>query len=112
MFLNCTGLIKGPSILPSESVGAFSYANMFSGCTSLVEAPIIMLYPYSTPLNYDVYLKSMFSGCSSLNELKMPNQYTYQFLYYASALEIPETDHGVAVECKNGTVIMIKEELL
>lgn len=56
----------GPKLLSAKNLKIYGsseagYKNMFSGCTSLVDAPVIM----STTVEKNLY-QSMFSGCTSL----------------------------------------------
>ena len=61
MFMNCTSLKKGPSILPATTLVGNCYNSMFQGCTSLTEAPELP----ATTLAYWCY-NGMFRGCTSL----------------------------------------------
>ena len=63
MFQNCTDLVRGPQILPATTLANGCYSEMFSGCTSLTNAPILPAEELS-PNCYD----RMFKGCTSLTE--------------------------------------------
>lgn len=60
MFTGCTSLINAPE-LPAKSLMRFCYGFMFNSCTSLVNAPEL---PATTLAESCCY--SMFSGCTSL----------------------------------------------
>ena len=66
MFFSSTGLTKGPSILPATKLAGNCYYEMFSGCSNLVEAPILP----ATTLATGCY-SYIFSNCSSLNSITM-----------------------------------------
>ena len=60
MFSGCTSLVKAP-VLPATNLDSRCYENMFRGCTSLKEAPALP----ATTLEWYCY-RFMFSGCTSL----------------------------------------------
>ena len=64
MFSGCTSLTEAPD-LPAESLANYCYYQMFSGCTSLTKAPDL-------PAEFLVSncYSGMFNGCSSLNYIK------------------------------------------
>ena len=62
MFSNCSSLVEAPQ-LPATTLASGCYRFMFGGCTSLVEAPQLP----ATTLAYECY-RDMFSNCSSLVE--------------------------------------------
>ncbi len=62
MFSGCTSLTEAPA-LPAMSLAPYCYSYMFNGCTSLTEAPTLpamSLAPYC--------YECMFYGCASLTE--------------------------------------------
>ena len=61
MFQGCTSLIEGPKILPAETLTTSCYNNMFYGCTSLTTTPELP----ATTLADSCY-SQMFYGCTSL----------------------------------------------
>ncbi len=65
MFDSCTGLLRGPKILPATSLGDFCYRNMFYGCSNLISAPLL------PSLTAKKAYQRMFYGCSSLTEIRM-----------------------------------------
>lgn len=65
MFEKCKTLVYPPSILPSLVLSESCYLSMFSGCTSLEEAPVLP----AKSLVYQCYM-NMFSGCSSIRYIK------------------------------------------
>lgn len=67
LFLNCSTLRIGPSILPETHSYANCYGGMFNGCSSLIKAPEIML----TENTSNGCLAAMFYGCTSLTEVKV-----------------------------------------
>ena len=66
MFDSCTGLKRGPAILPATSIADYCYRNMFKGCESLEVAPLLP----ATNINGNCY-QMMFWGCTSLKEIRM-----------------------------------------
>ena len=60
MFSGCTSLIQAPT-LPATTLTNYCYSNMFQGCTSLTKAPAL---PATTLANY--CYSNMFNGCTSL----------------------------------------------
>ena len=62
MFSGCTSLTQAPA-LPATTLANGCYYNMFSGCTSLTQAPALP----ATTLASDCY-NSMFNGCTSLTQ--------------------------------------------
>jgi hypothetical protein len=65
MFNGCINLVSGPEILPANTLFDRCYKGMFSGCSSLINAPELP----ATALTEDCY-RNMFSNCSSLNYIK------------------------------------------
>ena len=63
MFSGCTSLTQAP-ILPATLVSAGCYTSMFSGCTSLTQAPELPAETLTGDYNYN----SMFSGCTALTQ--------------------------------------------
>ena len=62
LFYNCTGLTSAENMsLPATTVTHACYANMFYGCTSLINAPSL---PATTLATYCYY--GMFASCTSL----------------------------------------------
>ena len=64
MFSGCTSLTQAPE-LPATELDSECYYNMFNGCTSLIQAPTLP----ATTLANDCYI-NMFFGCTSLNYIK------------------------------------------
>ena len=62
MFSGCTSLTQAPA-LPATTLPRGCYSNMFKGCTNLTQAPAL---PATTLANYCYY--NMFSGCTSLTQ--------------------------------------------
>ena len=60
MFSGCTALTAAPA-LPAETLDSYCYSNMFKGCTSLTTAPELP----ATTVPGCCY-QSMFEGCTSL----------------------------------------------
>ena len=60
MFSGCTSLVTAP-VLPATTLASSCYAYMFYGCTSLATAPVLP----ATTLTNSCY-RSMFNGCTSL----------------------------------------------
>lgn len=68
MFAYCTSLVNGPSKLPSENIGNYSYGGMFLGCTKLENAPVISLTSLlSSQVDYASFMFSDAQLLSSLN---------------------------------------------
>jgi len=63
MFSGCSSLTEAPS-LPATTLGKYCYRNMFYGCSSLTEAPSLPSYNLA-----EGCYSYMFSGCSSLTEI-------------------------------------------
>ena len=61
LFMGCKMLTKVPKTLPATTLGRLCYANMFLGCESLTEAPIL---PATTMK--ELCYSGMFNGCTSL----------------------------------------------
>ena len=80
MFMGCTSLVNAP-VLPATELANNCYEGMFNGCTSLVTAPVLP----ATELDNNCY-KNMFRGCSKLNYVKAmfttkpSSTYTYYWL--------------------------------
>jgi hypothetical protein len=67
LFVGCTGILSvDKNFLPATTLSNSCYEDMFSGCTSLVNAPEL---PASTLTQY--CYSSMFEGCTKLNYIKM-----------------------------------------
>ena len=66
MFYGCKITSVPEDFLPSKSVFTDCYLGMFSECTELTKAPVLL----ATTLAQDCY-KDMFYGCSKLNYIKM-----------------------------------------
>ena len=62
MFSGCTSLIQAPT-LPATTLESGCYYYMFQGCTSLIQTPAL---PATTLANNCYY--SMFQGCTSLTQ--------------------------------------------
>ena len=62
MFSGCTSLTQAP-VLPATTLADYCYFNMFSGCTSLTQAPALP----ATTLAVGCY-QYMFRGCTSLTQ--------------------------------------------
>ena len=60
LFSGCTSLIQAP-VLPSTTLADYCYSYLFEGCTSLIQAPVLP----ATMLAKGCYV-SMFNGCTSL----------------------------------------------
>lgn len=92
MFSGCTSLENAP-VLPSMELANGCYAGMFRGCTSLEESPIL----HSGELRTDCY-KEMFSGCTSLKKVTM--------LYYiGSAMPAQATASWLSGVSQTGTFV-------
>ena len=65
MFSGCSSLTQAPSILPATTLAIDCYNCMFKDCSSLTKAPEL---PATTLVNY--CYNYMFSGCSKLNYIK------------------------------------------
>ena len=81
MFSGCTSLVTAPSSLPATTLATGCYGAMFSGCTSLVTAPSLP----ATTLATSCYM-NMFDACSSLQNAPVltaatlvPGCYSYMF---------------------------------
>lgn len=68
LFKNCTALVEAPQI-PYTSTGAYSYENMFSGCTKLKWATKYLLADVVNSYAY----KKMFNSCSLIKLPECPN---------------------------------------
>ena len=80
LFSGCTSLTQAPE-LPATTLANYCYYEMFSGCTSLTQAPEL---PATTLSNY-CYCE-MFSGCTSLTQApELPattlRPYCYQSMF-------------------------------
>ena len=62
MFQGCTSLTQAP-VLPATTLANRCYSYMFQGCTSLTQAPVL---PATTMKEY--CYSSMFQGCTSLTQ--------------------------------------------
>ena len=90
MFTGCTSLAEAPA-LPATTLSDHCYEYMFTGCTSLAEAPAL---PATTLASYCYH--SMFYNCTSLAEAPaLPATtlagmcYYYMFYYCTSLAEAP-----------------------
>jgi uncharacterized protein YjdB/uracil-DNA glycosylase len=91
MFSGCTSLIEAPE-LPATTLANGCYRSMFDGCTSLIEAPELP----ATTLANECY-RSMFGNCTNLEETpELPattlanDCYYYMFGGCRSLTEAPE----------------------
>ena len=80
MFSGCSSLEEAPE-LPATSLSHYCYQYMFSGCSSLKKAPVL---PATTAQQYCYYY--MFQNCSSLEEApELPATYLatncYQYMF-------------------------------
>lgn len=67
LFKGCNTIVSvDKGFLPATTLSDSCYKNMFYGCTSLVEAPVLP----ATILTYSCYFQ-MFHGCTKLNYIKM-----------------------------------------
>ena len=89
MFSGCTSLVNAPE-LPATALASRCYESMFSGCTSLVNAPELP----ATALASRCY-ESMFSGCTSLTSAPellatalVGDCYAYMFSGCANIIEL------------------------
>ena len=64
MFSGCTSLTQAPA-LPTTTLSNYCYSSMFGGCTSLAQAPTLP----ATVLTQNCYYH-MFYNCSALNSIK------------------------------------------
>ena len=90
MFSGCTSLTQAPA-LPATTLADGCYRTMFSGCTSLTQAPAL---PATTLADY--CYAYMFSGCTSLTQAPaLPattlasNCYYYMFFVCTSLTQAP-----------------------
>ena len=51
----------------------------------------------------------MFTDCSGVLYLSIPNKTVDDVLRFASEFSFPETDHGVAITCSDGVIIISKQ---
>ena len=91
MFSGCTSLTQAPS-LPATTLAERCYDTMFYGCTSLTQAPELP----ATTLEKQCY-QSMFNGCTSLTQAPaLPAMtladwcYYYMFQGCTSLTQVPE----------------------
>ncbi len=63
MFMECSNLKKGPSVLPATELAATCYTGMFQRCEKLEDAPMLP----ATEMKYSSY-SHMFNGCKSLKK--------------------------------------------
>ena len=91
MFSGCSSLIQAPE-LPATTLSANCYKNMFSGCSSLIQAPELP----ATTLADNCY-EYMFYKCSSLIQApELPattlaaNCYAFMFYECPSLIQAPE----------------------
>ncbi len=66
MFDSCTGLVRGPQILPATTLAGTCYRNMFYNCSNLENAPVLA----ATTLAAGCYQR-MFYGCAKINYIRM-----------------------------------------
>ena len=66
MFSGCSSLTQAPA-LPATTLATYCYYNMFGGCTSLIQAPAL---PATTLA--DVCYEDMFYSCDKVTELHYP----------------------------------------
>ena len=94
MFSGCTSLTQAPA-LPATTLTNYCYEDMFQGCTSLTQAPALP----ATTLANNCY-QNMFDGCSSLTiapELPATTlaDYCYDNMFYdcsfTTAPQLPAT---------------------
>ena len=78
MFSGCTSLTQAPD-LPATTLASNCYRSMFQSCTALIKAPAL---PATTLANYCYY--SMFSGCTSLTQAPdLPTTTLANYCYYS-----------------------------
>ena len=58
-----------PTLNETGYLNAYAYADMFSGCSSMVKAPEIK----ATTISTTEAVSNMFKNCSQLNEIKLTN---------------------------------------
>ena len=79
MFQNCVNLIYPPAVLPARIIGAYTYYQMFMGCTSLVRMP--NMESIEDTIGRGAY-QNMFKECTSLSQNTQQtihmNKATYQ----------------------------------
>ena len=87
LFMDCVNLVSAPE-LPSTTLGNYSYANMFEGCTGLVNPPSLSaITELSTGSCY-----SMFEGCTAMTSVPqinvdyLPRQCYYRMFAYDFSL--------------------------
>lgn len=89
-FENCTALTQAPNLL-AKSGGAHCYSQMFNGCSSLKDMPVIS----ATKFTGTYSCQRMFGDCTSLTKVTPINaievgQYCYRYMFSGcSALETP-----------------------
>lgn len=83
MFQNCANLIYPPAVLPAKIIGAYTYYQMFMGCTSLVKMP--NMENIEDTVGRAAY-RNMFNGCASLSQNTQQtihmNKAGYQMCHY------------------------------
>ena len=83
LFSACTSLTKAPE-LPATSIGGHSYYYMFRGCTSLIDASILLPTKCVPAYAYE----GMFYGCSNLKYGPFINAnffvptYSFRYMFY------------------------------
>jgi len=99
MFSGCTSLTQAPE-LPATTLASCCYEFMFSGCTSLTQAPALP----ATTLAESCY-DGMFSGCTSLSQAPelpattlAPTCYCEMFSGCTSLTQAPELPATTLVE--------------
>ena len=99
MFVRCYALTTPPSILPSTTLGAYAYEEMFTACRNLTTAPVLP----ATTLSVGCY-REMFEGCSSLRQApalpatSLPKEaYNTMFYQCTSLTTAPDLRHVTSV---------------
>lgn len=87
LFLDSTTLVHSSNLkLPAATLKQYCYSYMFSGCTSMVDAPVL---PVTTMADY--CYEYMFNGCSALTTAPvLPAttlaKYCYQYMFNGCSL--------------------------
>lgn len=69
LFSGCVNLIKGPRMFSSRTLEQLNAKNMFDGCISLTEAPLILMDGWVVGTAVYTSLEYMFRGCTSLSKI-------------------------------------------
>ena len=91
MCINCSELVKGPSVLPAGTLLQNCYYSMFEGCAKLIHSAKIS----ATVINGTNVCRSMYKGCSSLVDAHVPQatvlkNYCYHSMYQnCISLKVP-----------------------